>query len=110
MPRSALTWFLAAMLLGLILLTNGCATVQTRDPVAVHRDSNVAVALFAEPCSSAKVLRFIPAEIVADFRSASVLWQGKTLDACWSAIDDGSLIVDETGDSGFIPVKGQRKL
>lgn len=110
MPRSALTWFLGGILLGLLFLVSGCASVQTREPVAVHRDSNVAVTLFDEPCSSPKVLRFIPPPIVGDFRSASVLWQGKTLDACWAQLDDGSMIVDETGDSGFIPVKGQKRV
>ena len=103
MPRSAMTWFLAAMLLGLILLSIGCASVRSREPVAVYRDANVAVALFAEPCSSAKVRALIPAEVAAQFRDAAVKWQGKTLEACWATIDGGSLIVDETGDSGFIP-------
>lgn len=102
MPRSALTWFLASALLGLLLL-GGCAGVQTRTPIAVHRDANVAVALFAEPCSSPKVKALIPAEWLAQFQLADVLWQGKHYEACWTPTDGGSLIVDETGDSGFIP-------
>lgn len=52
-----------------------------------------------------EVRKFIPAEVAPRFQKAVVVWDGKTLKACWALATDGSavMIVDETGDGGFAP-------
>lgn len=59
-----------------------------------------------EDCTNPAVTRHIPAELVGQFAAGTVLWEGRTLAACWAPISpEYVFIIDETGDNGPMPVK-----
>ena len=43
-----------------------------------------------------------------EFRSAAVEWQGRSFVACWAVVGQQVVVVDETGDSGFLQPEGFR--
>lgn len=58
-----------------------------------------------QPCSP-KILALMTEEGKAQtWRAAETQIQGRTIDACWTQIDDKVLIIDIEGDAGFIPVE-----
>ena len=60
------------------------------------------------PCTHEKVLPLARAEYRHLFKTAAVLWQGKGYAACWAIhVNEPSavVIIDETGDSGVVPLK-----
>lgn len=64
----------------------------------------VTVTLSSPPCTSATVLSAIRPEARSQFKTSSVLWQGKWLAACWVLMDDGMvLIVDEQREYILLP-------
>ena len=63
------------------------------------------VRLQDSPCvSTAGVLANMPANLHVSFKAASVLWEGKTYEACYADNGDGTIyLVDEAGDAGALP-------
>ena len=107
MPRISLTYALAALLLALLLTVTGCATIK---PQMVHQDKNVTVRLFSEPCANDKVLEHIEPEYQPRFHAGVSTWQGADFQLCWTVVDDQVFVVDETGDSGTVPVVGFKRV
>lgn len=42
-------------------------------------------------------------------KRASIRWQGKDYDACWFAIRDAVVLIDESGDAGMVPTRAFRQ-
>lgn len=64
----------------------------------------VTVTLSSQPCTAVSVLSAIRPEARGQFKTSSVLWQGKWLAACWMLMDDGMvLVVDEHREYLLLP-------
>lgn len=66
---------------------------------------DVTIRLFKTRCSAANVTVRIHPEDVTHFRTATVVWKGAKLNACWTLLPGNTevLLVDETGDHGILP-------
>ena len=95
---------LSAALVAAFLLA-GCATVPANTgPTMVMRQGDLTVTLMLTACPKDSMVGQLigPAE-VGDFKEAGVVVKGTPLKACWSPLDDKSiLIIDERGDGGTL--------
>jgi hypothetical protein len=67
---------------------------------------DVMATLHETPCLDEKV-----SAILKDpdrFRAAHVLWKGEPFAACWTLIEARVVLVDETGDAGYLAPEGFR--
>ena len=58
------------------------------------------------PCSNEKVQSIVGE--AGEFRAADVEWQGQPYAACWAVVGQQVVVVDETGDAGFLQPEGFR--
>lgn len=98
-------------LTGLIIFLS--ASIILMLPVPAHADalryqnSQMTLTLLEEPCKHKKILAMLTDSFKPKFKRADLIWEGKQLSACWIAIvreddDKRYVIVDETGDRGFL--------
>lgn len=93
---------LLAILFALIL---AAFPVQAKPPRMVYQDSRMTVTLIHDACLNQKALSQIAPKHHGFFRAGIVIWEGKTIGMCWAFTQDGYVqIVDETGDSGVLPL------
>lgn len=75
----------------------------------IYQDKTVTVTITAEPCSDPRVVSWIEPDMLPLWRKAVVLFQGRVYGACYTPIDYQDekvvLIVDESGDSGILPLR-----
>ena len=99
------------LILALVWLFVGFAAPSvTADDSMIYTDQSTTVRLFLTPCTDQKVRQFIPPEVVDEFRSGTVFWQAKEYALCYLTLfQDGMppliMLVDETGDSGALPLE-----
>ena len=100
----SLTSGLLTLMLAVGLSTSTLAA--DRGPSVVAKQGGNQVSLFLGPCTTKKgVFETAPADLVAEFKEARILWDGKEYDACWKHLDSESIyLVDETGDAGALPI------
>lgn len=67
---------------------------------------DVVAQLHDTPCSDAKVQQVL--RDPGDFRAAEVQWQGQGYAACWAVVGQQVVVVDETGDAGYLQQQGFR--
>jgi hypothetical protein len=67
---------------------------------------DVVAHLHDSPCDNAKVQSVLREP--GEFRSADVEWQGQSYAACWTVVGQQVVVIDETGDSGFLQPEGFR--
>ena len=78
---------------------------KAEDTMVYNLDGN-SIRLYATTCTYTSVLSLIRDDIKAtrEFMKASVLWKGKLFEACWTVSSPTEVIIlDQDGDSGFIP-------
>lgn len=90
----------AAILAACLPLTANAA------PVELYRFElgDVVAHLQDSPCENQKVRTVL--QDLDGFRAADVEWQGKSYAACWAVVDEQVVVVDETGDAGFLQPEG----
>lgn len=72
--------------------------------VAESPDKSTRITIFTSPCEGA-VVALIPAQYLPKMQKATVVFKGKTLEACWTLLPTGTVgIIDEEGDQGEISV------
>jgi len=91
---------LCAAGLGLVASVGHAATLYTFEL------GDVAAQLHDTPCENAKVKEVLREP--GDFRSAEVQWQGQGFAACWAVVGQQVVLVDETGDAGYLQQQGFR--
>jgi hypothetical protein len=99
--------FALAALIAAFLLA-GCATGPGKSgPAMVMRQGDLTVTLMLTACpKDSMVGQLIGPADVGDFKDAAVVFAGGTLKACWSPLDDKSiLIIDERGNGGTLQQK-----
>jgi hypothetical protein len=64
------------------------------------------VTLTSENCTSAKVIELIGPEVAATLKAGTVSWGKNLVPLCWKPDASGTmiLVIDETGDSGGVPI------
>jgi len=67
---------------------------------------DVVAHLHDAPCSNAKVQDVV--REAGEFRAANIEWQGRQYAACWAVLGEQVVIVDETGDAGYLKPEGFR--
>jgi hypothetical protein len=93
------------MLFAAIALTLPLATQATpEDEMYTFALGDVTAHLKGSPCDNEKVQTVL--QDTAGFRAADVEWQGQNYAACWAVIDRQVVVVDETGDAGFLDPRG----
>lgn len=93
------------LLIGAVLLLLTFPTYA--EPRVVAKGPNLVITLDTDLCEAPEVLARIKEEHHGNFRKADVLFQGKPLKACWTidtALPGMVILVDETGDSGQLPM------
>lgn len=89
------------LILAVLLVFSHPVAAQT---VLKFHNREVTVMLNSQPCTAASVLPGIRPEARGQFKTSSVLWQGKWLAACWMLMDDGMvLVVDEQREYLLLP-------
>jgi len=78
---------------------------KAEDTMVYNLDGN-SIRLYATACTYTSVLSLLREDIKAtrELMKASVLWKGKLIEACWTVSSPTEVIIlDQDGDSGFIP-------
>lgn len=75
-------------------------------PLYTFELGDVMARLHDGPCSNEKVQRVL--RDAEQFRAADVVWQGQSFAACWAVVGEQVVVVDETGDAGFLQPEGFR--
>jgi hypothetical protein len=102
--RSALRRFLAYVALAICTLFVLYTPRAIAGPLTADLGNGNSIAINDNPCRSAKVLKHIKTEFQAQFMTAVVVWEGKSLAACWTSMDAQNIfVIDETGDHGPLP-------
>lgn len=92
----------AAVLAACFPLTAAAAPVE----LYTFEMGDVVAHLHDAPCDNAKVQSVLREP--GAFRSADIEWQGQSFAACWTVVGQQVVVVDETGDSGFLQLEGFR--
>jgi len=74
--------------------------------IAAFDGQNVKVLFDDSKCDNEKVIEVIRAnkpESLPMFLRALVFWKGKKYGACYAQTPQGLLVIDESGDAGFVP-------
>jgi hypothetical protein len=85
-----------------------CSSAVRADPGAPYtfERGDVVATLHDTPCVNEKVNGIVRAP--EQFRAADVLWKGEPFAACWTVIATQVVLVDETGDAGYLALDGFR--
>ncbi len=75
-------------------------------PLYTFELGDVVAQLHDAPCKNEKVQNVL--RDTERFRAADVVWQGQSFAACWAVVDQQVVVVDETGDAGFLQPEGFR--
>lgn len=94
--------FAIAALAAAVPLTAGAAPMT----LYTFEFGDVIAQLHDAPCDNEKV-QSVLREPEA-FRAADVQWQGQPFAACWTVVGQQVVVVDETGDSGYLQPEGFR--
>jgi len=92
----------AAVLAACFPLTTTAAPVE----LYTFEMGDVVAHLHDAPCTNTKVQSVLREP--GEFRAADVEWQGQSYAACWTVVGQQVVVVDETGDSGFLQPEGFR--
>jgi hypothetical protein len=92
----------AAILAACFPLTAAAAPVE----LYTFEMGDVIAHLHDAPCSNDKVQSVLREP--GSFRAANIEWQGQAFAACWTVVGEQVVVVDETGDSGFLQPEGFR--
>ena len=92
----------AAVLVACLPVTSIAAPVE----LYTFELGDVVAHLHDSPCDNEKVQSVLREP--GDFRAADVEWQGQSYAACWTVVGQQVVVVDETGDSGFLQPEGFR--
>ena len=94
----------------IVTLLFGCPSNAYSAPVFKAEGVNgkpASLRLFETPCTSPKVVNqlnsMVKPQLIAMFKRASLLWDGKTWESCWLDLDGVVFSIDEEG-SQFQPV------
>lgn len=98
----------------LVLFVASCAPAYAASYIADLGNGNSVVATDG-PCTSTKVLEVVRAarveeSVISQLHAAEARIDGKALEACYLSSPPMVQIVDETGDSGVIPMSAFRPL
>ena len=86
------------------LLFGSLALAKIESFSAQSEDGTMVVTITKSPCSD-KILALVNPEYRKSMKAATVVFNGKKMDACWLQLPDNSVgIIDEEGDSGQIGI------
>lgn len=88
-----------------LVLCSSAAHADGAAPYTFERGDVIAT-LHDTPCLNEKVNGIVREP--ETFRAADVLWQGEPFAACWTVIATRVVLVDETGDAGYLALEGFR--
>lgn len=105
MMKTRIGILLAILVVEIALVLGGCASVAAASVRVMRDDAGNHVRLTDAPCVSVRgVFEGMPKAARDSAKAASVYWQGKNYEACWTEYDDEhEYVIDETGDAGVIP-------
>ena len=93
----------SAKVILLALTTAAVATAAQAEPIMFEL-GDVVARLHQTPCDNVKVQAVLLAP--GQFRAADITWQGQPLAACWAVVGNQVIVIDETGDSGYLMPEG----
>ena len=97
--------FKRAVVLFCVVIAVWSVESKAEDTMVYNLNGN-SIRLYATACMYTSVLSLIREDIKAtrELMKASVLWQGRLVEACWAVSSPTEVIIlDQDGDSGFIP-------
>lgn len=95
------------LFLGLILMGISLSVGAEAVAALVYQIEGLKVTILSSPCSDPTVLSLVKEEFRSIMQAANVVFQDQFLNACWTydMVNNVVVIVDQTGDSGSIPLE-----
>jgi hypothetical protein len=90
--------------LSLVALSLAVCSTAARAETFTFAHGDVVASLHETPCINEKVNVLLREPAL--FKAADILWQGEPFAACWTVVSSQVVVVDETGEAGYLSLEG----